>query len=61
LSVKIRKSGVYGARKDLTEGREGRNERGKGDKRNIKEAKGRALEKGAKARQLLSRHVGSHD
>jgi len=38
-----------------------RNETGKGDKRSIKEAKGRALEKGATARQLLSPHVGSHD
>ncbi len=37
------------------------NERGKGDKRSIKEAKGRALEKGTRSRQLLSTHVGSHD
>ena len=50
---------MRGARKDMTEGMG--NERGKGDKGNIKEAKGRALEKGAKARRLLSLHVGSHD
>ena len=37
------------------------NERGKGDKRSIKEAKGRALKKGPRPRQLLSPHVGSYD
>jgi len=36
------------------------NERGKGDKRSIKEAKGRALEKDATARQLLSPRAGNY-
>ncbi len=40
--------------------REG-NEGGKGNKRSLKEAKGRALEKDATARQLLSPWVGSYD
>ena len=42
----MERSGVRGVRRSLTKRREG-NERGKGDKRSIKEAKGRALEKDA--------------
>jgi len=38
-----------------------RSEKRKGDKRSIKEAKGRALERDATARRLLSPHVGSYD
>jgi len=48
-------------RKESTgKGGEG-NERGKGDKRRIKEAKGRALEKDATSKQLLSPCAGNYD
>ena len=58
MSAKTGKTVVHAARKGLIDRREW-NERGKGDKRSIEEAKGGAFEKAARPRQLLSPRVGS--
>ena len=49
-----------GVCKERFDKKEGRDERGKGDKGSIKEAKGRALEKDATAGQLLSPWAGNY-
>jgi hypothetical protein len=47
--------------KERFDKKEGRDEGGKGDKRGIKEAKGRALDNNAAAGQDLSPHVDRYD